>query len=230
MHGALNVYLMLTLATGLPLLGCVQISVIKREKALEVGLRTLRKAGVEGVMVDVWWGIVEGAGPQKYDFSAYRRLFDKVAEHGMKVQAVMSFHAAGGNVGDTCKIPLPPWVLHVGEGNPDIFYTDSSRRRNKEYISLGCDLLPLFWGRTPVQMYSAFIEAFADVFGDLFGAALHDMQIWAAQKQNMRFECCKTLQAASSYLVPRVHVQNMHAAMFACWTCRPVGTPHGSLH
>lgn len=56
----------------------MQMSVIKREKALDVGLRTLRKAGVEGVMVDVWWGIVEEAGPTKYDFSAYRRLFQKV--------------------------------------------------------------------------------------------------------------------------------------------------------
>ena len=142
-----------------------------------MGLRTLRKAGVEGVMVDVWWGIVEEAGPQKYDFSAYRRLFRKVAEHGLKIQAVMSFHAAGGNVGDTCKIPLPPWVLHVGEGNPDIFYTDSSRHRNKEYISLGCDLLPLFWGRSPMQIYCGFIEAFADSFGDITMQSCHALAI-----------------------------------------------------
>ena len=86
--------------------------VIKRENALEVGLRALKRAGVEGVMVDVWWGIVE-AQPTEYDFSAYRRLFEKVAENGLKVQAVMSFHAAGGNVGDTCKIPLPNWVVQV---------------------------------------------------------------------------------------------------------------------
>ena len=82
----------------------------------------------------------------------------------------MSFHAAGGNVGDTCKIPLPKWVLHVGEGNPDIFYTDRKRVRNKEYISLGCDDLPLFWGRTPVQMYCDFTAAFVDAFSSMFGA------------------------------------------------------------
>lgn len=57
----------------------VQVSIIKREKALDVGLRTLRKAGVEGVMVDVWWGIAEEAAPGRYDFSAYQRLFAKVA-------------------------------------------------------------------------------------------------------------------------------------------------------
>ena len=54
------------------------MSIIKREKALDVGLRTLRKAGVEGVMVDVWWGIAEEAAPGRYDFSAYQRLFAKV--------------------------------------------------------------------------------------------------------------------------------------------------------
>ena len=62
-------------------------------------------------MVDVWWGIVEHAGPQLYDFSAYTRLFGRIAASGLKVQAVMSFHAAGGNVGDTCNISLPPWVV-----------------------------------------------------------------------------------------------------------------------
>jgi hypothetical protein len=64
-----------------------------REKAMEVGLEMLSRAGVDGVMIDVWWGIVEHAGPQQYDFSAYRKLFELVASKGLKVQAVMSFHA-----------------------------------------------------------------------------------------------------------------------------------------
>ena len=64
-----------------------------REKAMEVGLEMLSRAGVDGVMVDVWWGIAEHAGPGQYDFSAYRKLFEQVASKGLKVQAVMSFHA-----------------------------------------------------------------------------------------------------------------------------------------
>ena len=256
------------------------MAVLKRERALEIALHTLRSAGVEGVMVDVWWGICERAGPRAYDFSAYRRLFHKCAAAGLRVQvgpsfgricalllartgagskqlqlqlraagswqsqppcavpqllvqqrsarvrcspcrapglfaqAVMSFHAAGGNVGDTCKIPLPKWVVDIGERNPDIFYTDKQMHRcgrgsgwraprarpapshtalggcaamcpyaallpapkrrlpprNKECLSLGCDEVPLFWGRTPVDMYRDFIDAFADAFDYLFGA------------------------------------------------------------
>lgn len=110
------VYVMLPLDT----VGTVErdgkrVSVLKKERALEIALHTLRHAGVEGVMVDVWWGIVERGGPKQYDFAAYKRLFHKVAAAGLKVQAVMSFHAAGGNVGDTCKIPLPKWVHEIGE-------------------------------------------------------------------------------------------------------------------
>jgi beta-amylase len=114
--------------------------------------------------------MVEHAGPGIYDFSAYKRLFQKVQESGLKVQAVMSFHAAGGNVGDTCKVPLPQWVLEVGVEDPDIFYTDQAGYRNKECLSLGCDEVPIFWGRTPVDMYRDFIAAFGDNFDSLFGA------------------------------------------------------------
>ena len=184
--------------------------VIKREAALGVALRTLHKAGVEGVMIDVWWGIVEHA-PGQYDFSAYRRLLQKIADSGLKaqvrrlvlclssgfgvqvigvlglwvcikgnvstvpksqpldVQAVMSFHAAGGNVGDTCHITLPQWVLDVGDSNPDIFYTDKEGFRNRECLSLGCDGEALFAGRTPIDIYRNFMSAFADTFQHMFG-------------------------------------------------------------
>lgn len=144
-------------------------SVLKKERTLDIALHTLKQAGVAGVMVDVWWGIVERDGPQKYDLSAYKSLFYKVGNAGLKAQAVMSFHAAGGNVGDTCKILLPKWVLDVGEEDPDIYFTDKSGHRNKECLSLGCAEEPLFYGRSPVEMYHDFVAAFADKFQHLFG-------------------------------------------------------------
>ena len=50
-------------------------------------------------MIDVWWGIAEHEAPGRYDFSAYRKLFQQVASKGLKVQAVMSFHAGAGPQG-----------------------------------------------------------------------------------------------------------------------------------
>ena len=93
-------------------------------ETLENGLRALKDVGVEGVMIDVWWGIVERAGPKKYDWEAYKTVIGMIREMGLKVQAVMSFHACGANVGDVLEIPLPEWVLEAGDMDPDLFFTD----------------------------------------------------------------------------------------------------------
>lgn len=87
----------------LPLDSVTMNNTLNRRRALNASLLALKSAGVEGIMMDVWWGIVEKDGPQTYNWSAYRELIDIVRNHGLKVQAVMSFHQCGGNVGDSCK-------------------------------------------------------------------------------------------------------------------------------
>lgn len=77
-------------------------STVNRRRAMDASLLALKSAGVEGVMMDVWWGIVEKDGPGCYNWSAYKELIGMVKKHGLKVQAVMSFHQCGGNVGDSC--------------------------------------------------------------------------------------------------------------------------------
>lgn len=71
----------------------------------------LKFVGVDGIMVDAWWGIVEKDGPRVYNWSIYYELFGMIREHGLKVQAMMSFHQCGGNVGGRGRIPLPLWIL-----------------------------------------------------------------------------------------------------------------------
>lgn len=98
-------------------------NVLEDKDKLESQLKELKAAGVDGVMVDVWWGIIESKGPKQYDWSAYRSLFELIQQYELKLQAIMSFHQCGGNVGDVVTIPIPKWVLEIGETNPDIFYT-----------------------------------------------------------------------------------------------------------
>lgn len=69
-------------------------------------------------------------------------------------------------------IPLPPWVLEEMDENPDIVYTDRSGRRNPEYISLGCDMMPVLRGRTPIQVYSDFMRSFKERFNDYLGEVI----------------------------------------------------------
>lgn len=75
---------------------------INRKKAMNASLQALKSAGVEGIMMDVWWGLVEGEKPGEYNWGGYSELLEMAKKHGLKVQAVMSFHQCGGNVGDSC--------------------------------------------------------------------------------------------------------------------------------
>ncbi|KAJ6415637.1 hypothetical protein OIU84_004438 [Salix udensis] len=106
---------------------------LNKPRAMNASLMALRSAGVEGVMVDAWWGLVEKDGPFKYNWEGYAELVQMVQKHGLKLQVVMSFHQCGGNVGDSCSIPLPPWVLEEMSNNHDLVYTDKSGRRNPEF-------------------------------------------------------------------------------------------------
>ena len=78
-----------------------------------------------------------------------------VEEEGLKLQAIMSFHQCGGNIGDAVDIPLPRWVRDVGESDPDIYYTNRSGTRNREYLTVGVDSQPIFDGRTAVEVRAA---------------------------------------------------------------------------
>ena len=49
-------------------------------------LRVLKAAGVDGVMVDCWWGNVEAHRPQEYNWTGYRRLFQMIRELKLKLQ------------------------------------------------------------------------------------------------------------------------------------------------
>nr|GMD57766.1 beta-amylase [Ipomoea batatas] len=50
-------------------------NVFPNKDKLEAQLKKLKDAGCDGIMVDVWWGIIEAKGPKEYDWSAYKQLF-----------------------------------------------------------------------------------------------------------------------------------------------------------
>ncbi|CAM0953125.1 unnamed protein product [Alopecurus aequalis] len=136
--------------------------------ALVGQLRVLKAAGVDGVMVDCWWGNVEAHRPQEYNWTGYRRLFHIIRELKLKLQVVMSFHECGGNVGDDVSIPLPDWVIEIGKSNPDIYFTDREGRRNTECLSWGIDKERVLQGRTAVEVYFDFMRSFRVEFDEYF--------------------------------------------------------------
>ncbi|RDX77647.1 Beta-amylase, partial [Mucuna pruriens] len=181
------------LANYVPVYVMLPLGVVTDDNVLEdkVGLKNklkeLHAAGVDGVMVDVWWGIVESK-PQQYDWSAYRTLFQLVQDCKLKLQAIMSFHQCGENVGDCVFIPLPKWVLEIGKSNPDIFYTNHKGVTNKECISIGVDNQPLFHGRTPIELYTDYMTSFRDNMEDFLESELMiDIEVGLGPAGELRY-------------------------------------------
>ncbi|CAN8270520.1 unnamed protein product [Cochlearia groenlandica] len=179
--GGVPVYVMMpldTVTTG---------NTMNRRKAMKASLQALKSAGVKGIMVDVWWGLVEKESPGSYNWGGYNELLEMAKKLGLKVQAVMSFHQCGGNVGDSVTIPLPNWVVEEVDNDPELAYTDQWGRRNQEYISLGADTLPVLKGRTPVQCYADFMRAFKDNFKHLLGDTIVEIQVGMGPAGELRY-------------------------------------------
>jgi len=132
---------------------------INNQPHLEYQLKQLQNAGADGLMVDVWWGIVEKTGPKQYYWQPYQTLVDLAKKYKLSLSMTMSFHQCGGNVGDNVYIPIPQFVR---DAEPKAFYTDREGRINYEYISLGADNSTVFAGRSPMGMYADFITSFRD--------------------------------------------------------------------
>ncbi|CAL9080430.1 unnamed protein product [Musa textilis] len=192
------------LANYVPVFVMLPLGVVNAENVFEdpdglrEQLKQLRAADVDGVMVDVWWGIIESKGPKSCEWGAYRELFKMVQEEGLKLQAIMSFHQCGGNVGDAVYIPIPQWVRDVAAANPDIFYTNRSGTRNPEYLSLGVDNEPLFGGRTAVELYSDFMKSFRENMADFLHARLiTDIEVGLGPAGELRYPSYPQVQGWS---------------------------------
>ncbi|GAV68687.1 Glyco_hydro_14 domain-containing protein [Cephalotus follicularis] len=161
-------------------------------KVLAQSFRALLVAGVEGVVMEVWWGIVEMEQPRVYNWSGYLDLVALAKRCGLKVKAVLAFHQRGTEPNDPHWIPLPQWVLEEIDNNPDLVYSDRFGRRNMECISLGCDTLPVLRGRSPVQTYTDFMRNFKEVFRPYLGAVITGIQVGMGPAGELRYPSCSS--------------------------------------
>lgn len=122
----------------------------------------LQHGNVDGVMVDVWWGICEPTS-KNYKWDGYMALFRMLVWNNLKIVPVMSFHACGGNVGDTYNVPIPAFARTDASA-----FKDSEGRLDQEYISFGSDDTQFADAdnRTPIEMYKDFMTAFKSHFAD----------------------------------------------------------------
>ncbi|MFK4343080.1 MULTISPECIES: family 14 glycosylhydrolase [unclassified Paenibacillus] len=124
--------------------------------AFKKQLQTLKSNGVYAITTDVWWGYVESAGDNQFDWSYYKTYADAVKEVGLKWVPIISTHKCGGNVGDDCSIPLPSWLSSKGSADEMQFKNENGYVNNEALSPLWSGV-----GKQYDELYASFAENFA---------------------------------------------------------------------
>lgn len=134
-----------------------------------------KSIGIDGISVDLWWGLAEKASGE-FDFSYYKDVFQSIKDRGLKIIPIISFHACGTNVGDANTIPIPDWVWDV-EGVEK--YKSSQYKECPEVVSLWSDdkIMPY---------YERFINAFCDQMGE-FSECIDEIIISTGPAGELRY-------------------------------------------
>jgi len=126
----------------------------------EEQLRELRSTGVTAISTDIWWGLVEGDKPGKFDWSYYDRVVALLKRLGLQWVPILSFHQAGGNVNDDFMQAIPLWLWgRLLESHDqlnsvqDLQYVSETGDASMEYVSLWADEFVM-------PYYQRFMEAF----------------------------------------------------------------------
>ncbi|XP_031480153.1 inactive beta-amylase 4, chloroplastic isoform X2 [Nymphaea colorata] len=161
---------------------------IRRIKALTMSLKALKLAGVHGIAVEVWWGLVERSSPFSYNWFMYEELFKLILELGLKLHVALAFHSSvHTSCGTKNHISLPPWVLKIGGINKDVYYRDQHGICSNDYLTLGVDHVPLFCGRTALQCYEDFMLSFVTNFRSLMGSTIEEVSIGLGPSGELRY-------------------------------------------
>lgn len=156
-------------------------------------LNTAASMGVTAVSVDVWWGKVEGAGDQQFDWSYYDTIFSHITNAGLDIVPIMSFHQCGGNVGDTCNIPIPSWIWnhYSPVSAADLRYKSEQGNESIETVSLWADHLV-------AAEYQEFMEAFENHFSGYAGD-IPEVNISMGPAGELRYPSYNSHDSGSGY-------------------------------
>ena len=176
------------LFANIPLETVAQNGELKDPSGIESMLRRLREDGMNGIIADMWWSVVEQQ-PKQYNFKPYRQLLTLAEANGLRVKFILGFHDCGSTYGDDCDIKLPAWVLK--ERSNDVFYKDSAGSASESYISLFADEAALFGDdssrRTPLQIYGDFIEHFSAEFKEDLNKTIDSVVIGLGPSGQLRY-------------------------------------------
>ena len=155
----------------------------------ETTLEVVAGYGVDAISVDVWWGDVEGAADNQFDWAYYDRIFELITSKGLDLNPILSFHQAGGNVGDDYTSLLPGWLWPKYEdvrfrgvdlGPEGLMHRSEQGNYSRETVQGWAD-------RVVMNEYRDFTQAFEDRYGDRYAHDVVEINVSLGPSGELRY-------------------------------------------
>ncbi|XP_004301812.1 PREDICTED: beta-amylase 3, chloroplastic-like [Fragaria vesca subsp. vesca] len=162
------------------------VGTVGRREFTAESIGVLAEAGVEGVVMDVWWALVERE-PRVYHWEAFLEMAEMVQRSGLKIRVVLAFHSERDWPTWPKTVDLPLWILEEFQKNRGLGYKNRYGCSGEEYISLGCDTLPVLRGRSPLETYADFMRSFRDNFRPFLGHVITGIQVGMGSDGELKY-------------------------------------------
>ena len=154
-------------ATGEKITSSAKTSYQNTIDQFKLNIKAAKNIGVNAISMDVWWGLVEMTD-EKFDWYPYQEIFNMITAEGLQIQAIMSFHACGGNVGDNVNISIPSWIWSIA-GNGAKYCGEQFIGNSYNEKTYGNPEIVSLWAsnnNAVHEQYQQFMNAFETFVGD----------------------------------------------------------------
>lgn len=164
-------------------------------------LSTVKSYGVDAVTVDVWWGKVEGAGDNQFNWSYYDQVFQTITSRGLDIVPIFSFHQCGGNVGDTCSIPLPSWLWgkYAGTVYNGITLGTNGLKHRSEQGNVSNETVQGWATPVVANEYQAFTQAFVARYGTTYANRMQEINVSLGPAGELRYPSYNSHDSGTGY-------------------------------
>jgi beta-amylase len=152
-------------------------------------LNAVKAYGVDAVSVDVWWGLVEASGDNQFSWGYYDQLFATITNAGLDIVPIFSFHQCGGNVGDTCDIPLPSWLAgkYTGATLNGVTLDGNGLRHRSEQGNFSPETVQGWATPLVTNEYADFTAAFVARYGTQYANRMQEINVSLGPAGELRY-------------------------------------------
>lgn len=164
-------------------------------------LATVAAYGVDAVTVDVWWGKVEATGDNQFNWSYYDQIFQVITSRGLDIVPIFSFHQCGGNVGDTCNIPLPSWLWSKYQGATlnGITLDINGLKHKSEQGNFSNETVQGWATPLVLNEYQAFTQAFVARYGTTYATRMQEINVSLGPAGELRYPSYNSHDSGTGY-------------------------------